>query len=32
VEERLKAQGREPQDSDLAEMDQFWNEAKALGK
>jgi ATP diphosphatase len=29
IEERLAANGRTPSDSDLAEMDALWDEAKA---
>ncbi len=29
IEERLAADGRTPSDSDLAEMDALWDEAKA---
>jgi ATP diphosphatase len=32
IEARLAERGKEPGDSDLAEMDALWNEAKALGK
>ena len=32
VEDRLREQGRSPRESDLAEMDVFWNEAKAHEK
>jgi len=32
VEQRLRAQGREPSDSDLAEMDALWNEVRAADK
>ena len=32
IEARLGADGRSPVDSDLAEMDQLWNEAKAIEK
>ena len=30
IERRLADQGRSPEDSDLAEMDSLWDEAKAL--
>jgi uncharacterized protein YabN with tetrapyrrole methylase and pyrophosphatase domain len=30
VEERLREQGRTPRESTLAEMDRYWDEAKAL--
>jgi ATP diphosphatase len=32
IEARLKEGGRAPKDSDLAEMDALWDEAKRLGK
>jgi len=32
IESRLKEAGKEPKDSDLAEMDGLWDEAKRLGK
>ncbi|WP_373504826.1 nucleoside triphosphate pyrophosphohydrolase [Aestuariivirga sp.] len=32
IEDRLAARGKEPKDSDLAEMDALWDEAKTLGK
>jgi ATP diphosphatase len=32
IEARLKEAGKEPKDSDLAEMDGLWDEAKRLGK
>jgi len=30
IEERLRAEGRQPADSTLEEMDRLWDEAKAL--
>ncbi|MFA6234701.1 MAG: MazG nucleotide pyrophosphohydrolase domain-containing protein, partial [Bacteroidota bacterium] len=30
VERRVRESGREPQDATLAEMDQYWDEAKKL--
>lgn len=32
IERRLKEQGRKPEDSNLDEMDRYWDEAKALEK
>jgi len=32
IERRLKEQGKGPEDSNLEEMDRYWNEAKALEK
>jgi MazG family protein len=32
IEARLAEQGKKPEDSDLAQMDGLWNEAKRLGK
>jgi len=32
IEDRLREQGRKPADSNLAEMDAFWDEAKLLEK
>ena len=32
VEERLRAEGRQPADSTLEEMDRLWDEAKAEGR
>jgi ATP diphosphatase len=32
IEARLQEMGKEPKQSDLAEMDGLWNEAKKLGK